>query len=223
MENTRSISWKRIFYSMVPIVLILLLLISSFAWFRNRKQLVTLTKVNAPVSLNLGAGNREDIAFLDMENIDVEAKDNDGNPITEKSFVFCVTGENVVRYRVQLAHTWNIPFTYTIYQANEIQSAEGAAVEYFSSLEKKSYYYQKGEAVAGSYIASDGHNHELTYGDYSQVQNNAEPKYWLSQVQNFDTTGELRVDYYILTISWGGTGIVNNKETDMVYLIAEAE
>ena len=67
--------------------------------------------------------------------------------------------------------------------------------------------------------------HDTTYGTYNYVQQAAEPLYWKSNVQEKlpdtqqDATEEFYVNYYILNISWDKT-VQNNKETDMIYLMA---
>ena len=53
------------------------------------------------------------------------------------------------------------------------------------------------------------------------VQKNAEPLYWQNTDPIEHQASELSfVDYYILEVSWDSTQVVNDKETDMVYLTA---
>ena len=77
--------------------------------------------------------------------------------------------------------------------------------------------------------------HKRNYGDevpdgnggtaiktYDNVNVYAQPLYW--QVKNLPVTGQIGdtgfVDYYVLKIKWGGKGMSNNKETDMIYITA---
>ena len=84
--------------------------------------------------------------------------------------------------------------------------------------------------LAGKYLNQDKVSkyatkayHQMTYGSYAGVQASAEPLYWITDSQESlptatDATGYY-VNYYILHISWDET-VQNNKETDMVYLMA---
>ena len=56
------------------------------------------------------------------------------------------------------------------------------------------------------------------------MQQAAEPLYWKSNAQETlpekkEKSEEFYVNYYILHISWDET-VQNNKETDMIYLMA---
>ena len=81
-------------------------------------------------------------------------------------------------------------------------------------------------------------SHTLSYGDdkglnpvdADKVQSNAEPLYWLAsenglnamkpqEVQTDTTTGSTYFcDYYVIKIHWDEGTVINDKETDMVYL-----
>ena len=89
---------------------------------------------------------------------------------------------------------------------------------------------------------ADHQRHTLSYGDEkgqnpvnkSKVQSNAEPLYWLAHenglnvmnpnpknVQTNTTTGtSYFCDYYVIKISWAPNTVINDKETDMIYLTA---
>ena len=68
--------------------------------------------------------------------------------------------------------------------------------------------------------------------DPQYVQSNAEPLYWLANEEGVNAMNPVNVgtrsedgksffcDYYILHISWEPGYVVNDKETDMVYLTA---
>ena len=156
-----------------------------------------------------------------LSNIDVSASKS-------KDVVFCVYSEKPSKsYDLQLAHTTNIGFTYKIYTATLADS--NASTDVVECLGKK---YKKGDLLPGSYLNIDANNryatdayHKETYGDYtkSYVQQSAEPLYWktsspVTLPDKEDDTGYY-VNYYILHITWGDD-VQNNKETDMIYLMA---
>lgn len=213
----------------VSLVVLLTATAAVYAWFTNQRKIDTITKVNAPTSLKIGAGAKEDSANIDMGGIDVTSE-----TVKKKDFVFCVYSDSTVgNYKIQLAHTTNIGFKYTIYKAAESSTkpSEGDFVLYEDhTTEKNSHYYTKGAEISGAYlnqkeadkIANDT-LHDKSYGTYSSVQKNAEPLYWQSteSIHPTTATGEKGfVDYYILEVSWEGVTIPNDKETDMFYITA---
>lgn len=83
------------------------------AWFMHQRKAATVAKVNSPAKLTLKAGATEDIIQFQLSGINV------GNgEAGYKDYVFSVEGEDKDDYYIQLAHTTNINFTYTIYQAH---------------------------------------------------------------------------------------------------------
>ena len=80
--------------------------------------------------------------------------------------------------------------------------------------------------------------HELTYGSYSgsNVQQYAEPVYWQaygirSSLPETAGSEDEFVDYYILEVNWdaayqtavaNNTDLTNDRETDIIYIIAES-
>lgn len=227
-NNNSENSNKKVMFILSALIIILLAVsLPIYAWFSNQKGLVTMTKVQSPVALNIGAGNKENCAYIDMSGIDVEGT------YKSKNFVFCVYSD-VTRdnYNIQLAHTTNIPFTYKIYKANEseTQPSDNSGVIYYDNTDTDTHYYTKVQEVAGDYLnqnessTANDSKHDITYGEYesSYVQQNAEPLYW----QNSDPiqpsgTGTGFVDYYILEVNWEDQSTIkNNKETDMVYITA---
>lgn len=207
----------------IALIVMLAVSVTAFAWFTNQRKLDTITKISSPISLKIGAGAREDSANIDMGGIDVT------NPAKKKDFVFCVySDETVANYKIQLAHTTNVAFTYKIYHASESEQSQitGDFVVYVDES-SNSHYYAKGTELAGGYLnrnsetgIADNTKHEITYGTYDKVQKNAEPLYWQNTGNITPTmTDGVFTDYYILEVSWGD-GVSNNKETDMVYLTA---
>lgn len=190
-------------YLVLILAAIVLLAVASgtLAWMQYSRTLQTLTLVQV-TDLTI-VGPNENTLAMNLGDIDVS---KDG----AQEYVFGVQSNNVDRYWIQLAHTTNIPFTYTIYQAT-----------------KNGTSFQRGDALDGSYKNPDGSialaagdYHDATYQEsdgtsYDQVQKNAEPLYWQSSSDGIAITkGETQ--YFILEISW--TARANDKETDMVYL-----
>ncbi len=202
------------------------------AWFTHEKKLAVLTKVNAPSSLYINAANKEDIVNLDMSKIDTEASEN-GEPVTKKEYVFCVRGDHVDKYDLQLAHTTNIPFEYQIYAAAE-DSTNGTVVYQGKDGEHK--YKKTGSSpINGGYlnvtdqstrIIANGSLKSRSYDNTDSVQKYADAAYW--KADTITTTQDQNnefCDYYILEVSWSRTEgdphyVTNDKETDMIYITA---
>lgn len=192
-----------------------LLIIPVFAWLYRQRSMETVTKVNMPYALFIGAGDAKPVQQLELSNIDVSGEQK------SKDVVFCVYSKKPgTRYHLQLAHTTNIGFRYEIEKAELSDSGE------ISYLGKQ---YRRGAALAGSYLnqGSDGYAtkqyHTETYGKYDKVQKAAEPLYWQTGHEEVlpetPENAELYINYYILHISWDES-VQNNKETDMIYLMA---
>ena len=198
-----------------------LLVIPVFAWLYMQRSMETITKVNMPYALLIGAGDAKPIQQLELSNIDVSGTQK------YKDVVFCVYSEKQSKsYYLQLAHTTNIGFEYEIYKAS--RPAAGESSEKVVSYLGK--HYIKGELLACSYLnkAKNSDNatdtyHGITYGEYKNVQNSAEPLYWKTADQEKlpekEDDTKYYVNYYILRISWD-ENVQNNKETDMIYLMA---
>lgn len=198
-----------------------LLVIPVFAWLYMQRSMETITKVNMPYALLIGAGDAKPIQQLELSNIDVSGTQK------YKDVVFCVYSEKPLKsYYLQLAHTTNIGFKYEIYRASR-SAADASAADVVSYLGKQ---YKKENPLAGSYLNKDESSdnatntyHEITYGKYDNVQKSAEPLYW--KTTNQETLPEKQddttyyVNYYILRILWD-ENVQNNKETDMIYLMA---
>lgn len=213
---------KRLLIALPAAVLIFAASATAYAWFTDQRKLATITKVNSPTALVIGAGAKESSLNINMGSINVE--DESG----KKEFVFSVySDDSVEKYKLQLAHTTNIDFVYTIYKAEEHMSDPGNdRVEYVDEKGITHYYTKNGAAIDGSYLnlngkIADKSLHEKSYDRYNKVQKNAEPLYWQTENEIQPTNNSLSgfVDYYILEISWN-EDVNNNKETDIVYLTA---
>ena len=191
-----------------------LLVLPVMAWLYMQRSMETITKINMP-ALFIGAGDTKPIQELELSNIDVSAEQK------YKDIVFCVySTKSGLEYNIQLAHTTNIGFTYTIYKASLVSS--DGDVSYLNGQ------YKKREPLTGKYLnkGDNGHAnstyHETTYDTYSHVQAAAEPLYWRTTNKETLPGSEHNgnyINYYILRISWDEK-VQDNKETDMVYLMA---
>lgn len=106
----------------------LLISLPTYAWFASNKNLETITKIKEPGEMMIRAGRTikpdeaDPIVNFELNDINIESI-SEGKP---QLFVFSVSpGDNKLGYRIQLAHTTNIPFTYKIYKANEKKDVTG--------------------------------------------------------------------------------------------------
>ena len=219
-DTTKWSGRKKRAIAAVVVAALALVVLPVFAWLYMQRSMETITKVNMPYALLIGAGDAKPIQQLQLSNIDVSASKS-------KDVVFCVYSERPSKsYDLQLAHTTNIGFTYEIYTAT-LADSNASAENVVSYLGKQ---YKKGNLLVGSYLNKDGNSdnatntyHGITYGEYSSVQKSAEPLYW--KTTNQETLPEKKddttyyVNYYILHIFWD-ENVQNNKETDMIYLMA---
>ena len=164
----------------------------TMAWLRYARSLHTLARIQVPSMTLTGpqGGSTLPVALGDMDLSEAGSKES----------IFRIASNKGTHYILQLAHTTNLPLKYTIYQ---LSSASDPS---------------RGTALAGSYrnlngSLADGTLHSATYGNYNQVQKNAQPLYWQSEVQT--SSGE---EFYVLVVTWDAG--VNNKETDMIYITA---
>ena len=211
---------KRVILAVAAAVLALLV-IPVVAWLYIQRSMETMTKINEPHILSIKAGDMQDIEQLELGTIDVSGEQK------YKDVVFCVYSEKAGQsYYLQLAHTTNIGFTYTIYKASK---TDREGITYLGD------HFEQGDKLRGKYLnmATDGKHatkdyHATTYpaessSSYDEVQQSAEPLYWKSANQEalpqVSGTDSGYVNYYILRISWDET-VQNNKETDMIYLMA---
>lgn len=219
-DTTKWSGRKKRAIAAVAAAALALVVLPVFAWLYMQRSMETITKVNMPYALLIGAGDAKPIQQLELSNIDVSGTQK------YKDVVFCVYSEKPSKsYDLQLAHTTNIGFTYEIYTATWADL--NASTDVVECLGKQ---YAKCVKLFGSYLNIDANNryatdayHGETYDEYENVQKSAEPLYWKTSSpvmlpDEEDDTGYY-VNYYILHIMWGDD-VQNNKETDMIYLMA---
>lgn len=96
----------------------------TYAWFTRERKMAVMASINAPYTLFLSTGNQESMVYFDMSTVDV------ASGVTHKDYVFSVQGSwDINEYYVQLAHTTNIPFSYSVFRINnsDIRDAAGYA------------------------------------------------------------------------------------------------
>ena len=212
----------------------------TYAWFRQSYSLSTVAKIKASIRLDLAAGNGEDASRFQIGTVDTT-----GEVVTSKDYVIAVKKDKPTNYILQIGHTTNIPFTYTLYKATEDNS--GTVI--YVGADNITHKYKKSDTeINGKYLNkisddkilanSTGTYHKQTYESYSKIQENAEPLYWKSNDTTLGTGTDL-VDYYILTVSWAKIPAeqtkdetnekykyiedIEDKETDIVYISVSAK
>ena len=218
----------------IAVALLLLLSLGSIppvlAWFSYQKSIQTVTLIRDPNALVIGAGNAQAIRELELGNIDVTVQPR------YRDVVFCVYSRSSNPYLLQFAHTTNIDFQYTIFPAQKGEGGGSSRIDYLGNQ----YTFDTGKTLSGGYLNRNegtglafetGTYHDKTYATddalgaaYIKVQSNAKPLYWRS-ADSIAFPAERNeegyyINYYVLRVSWGES-LVNNKETDMVYLMVE--
>ena len=184
----------------------LAVMVGTQAWLSYMRRLETAATVDMPTLILQGP--------LDSDTAPIELGDIDVTQESPRRYVFSVVSVDADFYQLQLAHTTNIPFTYTIYHADLVPKG--------GMIQISGYGYNRGVELVGKHLnkgstgKADSALHKQTYDGYNNVQENAEPLYWQSESVKVINRDYQR-DYYILEISWE-PGLKNNKETDMVYL-----
>ena len=221
------------------------------AWFYVERKAAAVGKISAPVSIHLGAANTDNIIWMDMTGLDLSSGNasspDDGTRY--KDYVFSIYGEDAHRFRIQLAYTTNNQFEYELYPAVLLSSGAEApsgnlgTVRYRtnptdgSASVEQIYYIASGtssipftklneKTVSGEKLGkltsdSDSVYYPKTYDTYSYVNKYAMPVYMRSGVLEMPDMGRDFLYYFILRVIWT-SGAENSKETDMIYISAEA-
>lgn len=218
----------------------LMIALPVYAWFASNKNLETITKIKEPGEIIIRAGKRsgeteaDSIVNFEMKDIDIESIAG-GKP---QRFVFSVMpGDYNLGYKIQLAHTTNIPFVYKIYKAEAPNTAgyteeQLAELTIYSPVDDKSdktYYQTVGSAltmtplneddasVVGRKIAKQNDTGDV-YKSYSQTYTGTDtpevyavPVYLQSGKQTHSGDSADSYDYYILELSWDTTANVNDN------------
>ena len=212
----------------------LLIALPVYAWFSYNKNLETLTKIQEPGEIIIRSGRSlkldeaDPIVNFEMQDIDIEAI-SEGRP---QQYVFSVMpGEYSIGYDIQLAHTTNIPFTYTLYKATEVDTTnkteeQKAELTVYHPRDDKtiSTYYQKNGAAISMYdlnldngiygrriATTDDECYDETYDENDRPEIYAVPVYSQSATQYHSGDNSDSYDYYILELGWdSGSGVSND-------------
>lgn len=205
-DKVKKIKKKTVLLFTLAATGLILVGVIVYAWFFYKRQLDTLTWIKTPIRLEIGSGNNHDIAYLDMGSIDADTQDHSMN------YVFCVYGEPIDMYSLQLAYTTNIPFYYEVYRAKLSTSSQTTSDNIVtvpftytdnSGEHTENFTYDKSSTPVISAMPlskmdeaeiKKHQSHNLSYGDEngqnavdsSKVQKNAEPLYWLASENNLD-------------------------------------
>lgn len=184
------------------VVAIIAVIAATRAWFFESKGLQTMTRVEFPYLYLYGK---------DTDTVSVELGEIDVREAGEKRIPFRVVASRDSKFKLQLGHTTNLPLTYTIIKAeDDWENWENVSATSENKVEGE--YLNKNNSIA------DKTRHGTTYGDYSQVQKNAEPLYWQSEL----IPRTKKEHNYILIVTWpkcDDTTVVD-KDTEMIYLTA---
>ncbi|MBO4453286.1 MAG: hypothetical protein J5793_05070 [Clostridia bacterium] len=217
-----------------------------FAWLYGDRDAATVAVIDNPAAIYIDAANREDIRYMNMSGINVE----DESGVTYKDFVFCVSGNDVDAYKLQLAYTTNNQFEYELYHARlasgSVPNDAFTAVLYTTHPDgtEQNYYvdssdstpiagvFRNKKTVGGEDLAYDWTDtgntayHDLTYeisdspGDYRNVNKYAEPIYWQTSSTMIPSSAVGTFYDYYIIRVIWSSGVSNTKETDMIYITA---
>ena len=213
-KQIQNVKWSRQKKQAVAAVVVALIAIAAvpvIAWFYHQRSMQTITRINAPNALQIGGpGENRAIANLELSEIDVSEPGF-------KDVVFCVYSARKCAYDLQLAYTTNIDFGYSIFPAQKNNQGGSSTVSSFG----ETYFFKADNPITLNRVEN---SHNKTYGNYNEVQTKAEPQYWKASDRKLPDTSDngYHVDYYVLRISWG-ENFQNDKETDMVYIMAKSK
>ncbi|SFW32788.1 hypothetical protein [Ruminococcus flavefaciens] len=100
----------------------------TYAWFNRQHKIARMQEVVPPNTIFLSAAHRKAEINFQLGEVNTSAT------ASHKDYVFSVSGAGVPYYLLELAHTTNNPFTYTIYPAtfSATQPAGTDGVDYVS-------------------------------------------------------------------------------------------
>ena len=230
-SDQRNTRWqKRQLVLALVVSCALIMVLVSLAWLNHTRSLATATRVHVPTLWidNIHGTNAMNLGEIDVQDVNEYTENN--RPC--RRYVFAVKSNDSNSFRLQLAYTTNIPFTYTLYPAIEYAQEQGSYVQvgtYFYAYGDPMSPEKKIQAHNETYQSVNSEGNKIVY---KNVHDNAEPWYWVSKAQTLDSgdqtegnyvtkDGSYYTRYYVLEISWDSS-LKNNKETDLVYLLAES-
>ncbi|MDD6082122.1 MAG: hypothetical protein PUB89_04640 [Oscillospiraceae bacterium] len=252
LKNIKNLKGRQKTEFIIAASLTAVLLVSfpAYAWFSYSRNLETLTKIKEPGGIIIRAG-KSDASAKDADPIvNFEMKEIDIEDIADgksAQYVFSVkTGEYNSKYHLLLAHTTNIPFSYSIYQASNTTNPEQEdCIAYHPKDDTgKITYYKKDSIINllplnydnGQYGRAIAKKKDVYYD--STYENGDNPEIYAVPVylqtkdsQKHSESAADSYDYYILEIKWDSNAAgneafekwntaINNKETDIIYITA---
>ncbi len=215
-----------------------------YAWFSNSKNLKTITRVKEPGEIIIRAGKSDSKADDADPIVNFEMKDIDIETIakgTPERYVFSVKpGDYNQKYDLILAHTTNIPFIYTLYHAQAVDTSE-MSEEAIAALDEdktlalytprdnvnvKIYYQKVGSFIPmteknpdnGAYGRTLADNSDVYYGLTYDSENGDAPQVYAVPIYSVTTDAIRRpenatdpYDYFILELSWDTTANVSEN------------
>lgn len=162
---------------------LLALIASTLAWLNFNRTLQTITRMQMPILWLKESDGVTNATEIDLGNLDFSKAGS-------KDIPFAVYATANTKYILQLAHTTNLPLTYSLYS-------------------------KEGETLTQLAFSSKSVETAYSYGNYSSLQDNARPEY--QQTDQPIEIGRNDVHYFVLKVEWTNTN-VSAKETDMIYL-----
>lgn len=248
-ENERKPAVRKPLWAVLLLaVLLCATVFQAVAWF-YQSGILAYAPVSSHESLYIGAGHisiinpesanpefdpdavKEDVRYLYLEGVDLTDDDKE-----YFDYVFCVYGNAISQFKLQLAYTTINQFTYEIFNAVESNVNSSGAVPYTIHTEVNhaypTYYYTtSGVALAGSALnettaldgktIADSTKHAATYGTYDDVNRFAEPIYWQTSSSIAGRSRGAFVKYFILRVHKGDKDI-NDRETDVICIAAKS-
>ena len=192
-----------------------------FAWFYLGRRAAAMARISNPVTIYINAGHAEDIRYLNLGGIDVERGGIVDGDNKYQDFVFCVRGENVSQYKLQLAYTTNNQFGYEVYRATtDTQVSPKGFVVYTTHDDNPrdiTYYIPNGAtAISGATKNAktvDGETLGKKNGDYSSGVNYHDKTYegYGNADENDNDVTNDKVNKYAEPIYWQSTdSIIGN-------------
>lgn len=221
--------------SALTVIVILNIVALSFAWLLKWHRLNTVSVLQIPSKISISGANRSE-----MQKISLELTSDDtqtGDRVTIRR-VFCI--ESTDDFLLEVAHTTNIKnmeiLIFPVSNQNSEPEKVSGSVQGTDIEEGRVFYYDPdGTPLQGSYInetndIADKTLHNQTYADgENNVQQNAEPLYWLTDNPEVykkdeysrigkatDGVTDIYYRYYVLQLSWD----IDQAETDILYLLA---
>ena len=236
----------------VVLSLILISVVSVYSWFALSKSLETMTKVMEPNTLDILAGNHHPIINFELNGIDLEKMAEEGKA-EYRVFSINTGGYKVaymlqLAYTTNIPFKYTL-YSATWKTGVTEQNSSGTYVEYHPLDGDVISYYELDEEIVltplnedtahsssyGRVIATNsGAVYDLTYdaGDNPDIY--AVPVYRQSDIiRSHKEDGNY--EYYVLKIEWDEDADEsiqgfsewnkpeNNKETDIVYIVASRQ